>query len=98
MKYSTSSPYHSTAMVDGYLGVWQNRPIPPLESDVAITINQTYHHRPDLLAYDLYGDSRLWWVFAQRNPNALINPLLDFREGVEIWVPNIETLKSNLGV
>jgi hypothetical protein len=49
------------------------------------------------LAYDLYGTAGLWWVFAQRNPNTLPDPLGDFREGVQIYVPKIDTLKAALG-
>jgi membrane-bound lytic murein transglycosylase MltF len=64
----------------------------------SFTINQTYQYRPDLLAHDLYGDSGLWWVFAQRNPNTLKNPLLDFKEGTLIYLPKISTLKSVLGI
>jgi hypothetical protein len=96
-KYSSLSPYFLTEVSGSYLDVMQNRPIPKYIDDVVFAINKTYHRRPDLLAYDLYGDSRLWWVFAQRNPNTLVDPLGDFAEGTEIWVPNINTLKQTLG-
>jgi len=49
------------------------------------------------LAFDLYGDSRLWWVFYQRNPNTLQAPPLDFAAGVAIYLPKLSTLKSALG-
>jgi hypothetical protein len=99
MAYSSSSPYFKTPKnIDGYLDILVARPFPWLETDALITINLTYQHRPDLLAYDLYGDSRLWWVFAQRNPDSLINPLLDFVVGKSIRIPTIETLKEALGI
>jgi hypothetical protein len=60
-------------------------------------LNLTYQYRPDLLAFDLYGDSRLWWVFYQRNPNTLMAPPLDFAAGVAIYLPKLSTLKSALG-
>ena len=66
--------------------------------DVIFTITNTYEYRPDMLAYDLYGDSGLWWVFRARNPNALEDPLLDFRAGVTIYLPKQETLISDLGL
>jgi hypothetical protein len=97
MAYPSVSPYSQSEISNGYLNVMVDRPIPSLEDDAVVKINLTYHLRPDLLAHDLYGDSRLWWVFAQRNPNTLINPLLDFREGIEIWVPKLDTLKIALG-
>ena len=35
--------------------------------DHLYTIELSIPARSDLLAYDMYGDNRLWWVFAQRN-------------------------------
>jgi len=75
-----------------------NRPIPRQVDDILFKINTTYNLRPDLLAYDLYGTAGLWWVFAQRNPNTLPDPLGDFREGVQIYLPKIDTLKAALGI
>jgi len=40
-----------------------------------------------LLAYDLYGNSKLWWVFAQFNQDKLKDPVVDFLPGLEIQVP-----------
>ena len=51
-----------------------------------------------MLAFDLYGDSGLWWVFRARNPNAFEDPLLDFRAGVTIYIPTKDTLISDLGI
>lgn len=96
-KYSSKSPYASTKVTGSYLGPMQDRTIPKYGDDTVFTINKTYEFRPDLLAHDLYGDSKLWWVFAQRNPNALVNPLLDFAEGTTIRVPKLDTLKKVLG-
>ena len=52
----------------------------------------------DLLAFDLYSDSRLWWVFAQRNPNSLPDPFFDFVVGVGIYIPKLSTLTQVLGI
>jgi hypothetical protein len=75
-----------------------NRPIPKLVDDQYFTINSTYQYRPDLLAHDLYDNSNLWWVFYQRNPNTLTAPPLDFKAGIQIYLPKITTLKSALGL
>jgi hypothetical protein len=75
-----------------------NRPIPKLIDDLTLIINETYNLRPDLLAYDLYGDANLWWVFSQRNPNQLQDPLGDFVTGTTIYLPQESTLKSVLGI
>jgi hypothetical protein len=98
-QYPATSPYQSTGIVNGnFLDIMVNRPIPMLQSDVYWTITPTYEYRPDLLAYDLYNDSRLWWVFAQRNPNILPDPMFSFVAGVDIYIPKLDTLKQYLGV
>jgi hypothetical protein len=97
--YKSSSPYNTTPIIDKeYLGMMVNREIPRLSNDIYFVINQTYHLRPDLLAYDLYNDGNLWWVFAQRNPNTLKDPLFDFVAGKGIYLPQIDTLIAALGV
>lgn len=75
-----------------------NRPIPSLPSDVYWEITTVYNLRPDLLAYDIYGDSKLWWVFASRNPNRLKDPLFDFVTGVGIYLPTSDALQQALGL
>jgi hypothetical protein len=74
-----------------------NRPIPKENDDNLIKLNQTYQYRPDLLAYDLYQESNLWWVFYQRNSNTLTAPPWDFEAGKMIYIPKITTLRSTLG-
>lgn len=95
--YSSTSPYYNTQVTGFYLDKWVNRPIPKQSDDIVFRINETYNLRPDLLANDLYGDPGLWWVFAQRNPNTLVDPLGDFVVGVQIYIPKITTLKTALG-
>ena len=63
-----------------------------------VIVNHAYQYRPDLLALDLYEDSALWWVFAQRNPNVIKDPIWDFRAGIKIFLPKITTLKTALGI
>lgn len=97
--YPATSPYFSTDVFNNkFLDVMQNRPIPAYSTDVYFTITQVYEYRPDLLAYDLYSDPKLWWVFAQRNPNRLKDPLFDFVTGLEIYIPKLDTLKQVLGI
>lgn len=97
--YPSTSPYYLTEIVNGeFLDVMVNRAIPSNPTDQQWTITPTYNLRPDLLANDLYGDSRLWWVFAQRNPNRLTDPLNSFVTGTVIYLPTIETLKQTLGI
>ena len=95
--YGPTSPYYSTGYSQFFLDTMVNRPVPKATDDILFTINTTFQYRPDLLAYDLYGDSSLWWVFYQRNPNTLQKPPLDFRAGTSIYLPKLSTLKIVLG-
>ena len=97
--YPSTSPYYVTPIVNNkFLDVMANRPIPALISDVYWEITPQYTYRPDLLAYDLYTDSRLWWVFAQRNPNKLKDPYFDFVAGIQIYLPKLSTLRKDIGI
>lgn len=99
MAYSQASPYYSTSIYKStFLDVMVNRPIAMDPTDNLWTVNQTYQYRPDLLAYDLYNDARLWWVFAQRNPNRLKDPIFDFVPGLSIYVPKMPAIQKALGL
>jgi len=96
-QYDTTSPYFNTGISQFFLDVMTNRPIPREADDKLFTIVETYQYRPDMLALDLYGQSQLWWVFYQRNPNTLAAPPWDFQAGVQIYLPKISTLRTALG-
>ena len=88
-KYRTDSVYRNTPIESSkYLGVFEPS-IDNIQDYVTktITVGPKYHQRPDVMAYDLYGNSKLWWVFAQFNQDELIDPILDFKSGLEITVP-----------
>jgi hypothetical protein len=97
--YSAFSPYYITGTVNNqFLDIMVDRPLPKFSDDILWTITNVYNLRPDMLAYDLYGNSKLWWVFAQRNPNRLKDPLFDFVVGTEIYLPKQDTLAAIYGV
>lgn len=91
-KYSSLSPYFETPQTSWYLDFYEAREIPELDTDRRLTLDPKYEKKPHLLSYDLYGTSRLWWVFAVRNPNVIKDPIFDFVEGIEIFVPERNTL------
>ena len=97
-KYSATSPYFTTSEFPEYLDILSPRAITAEFDDQSYTIERTYAYRPDLLAYDLYGTPRLWWVFAQRNPNELEDPIYDFKPGVTIQLPKPANISRDLGV
>jgi hypothetical protein len=92
-----SSPWAKTKMTQFYLDKLTIRPIPAEPDDVLYTIQPQYNYRPDLLAYDLYDDPKLWWVFAQRNMDVIKDPVFDFVSGTQIYLPKGDNLRSALG-
>jgi hypothetical protein len=98
MAYSKESPYFRTEIVNGYLDIMSLRDLPNEKDDILFEITNTYENRPDLLAYDLYQDARLWWVFSIRNKNKLKDPIYDMKAGTKIYLPKMSTIKKVLGI
>ena len=97
-KYSNTSQYFETEQIANFLDVLNPRTITAEDDDQSYTIERTYAYRPDLLSYDLYGTPRLWWVFAQRNPDQIEDPIYDFKPGVTVQLPKKENLLKDLGI
>lgn len=96
--YSQLSPYSNTKQNSLYLELLQIRPVPAEADDFEYTIENQYENRPDLLAFDVYGDSKLWWVIVQRNLETLKDPIFDFTPGTKIYLPKENNLKQFLGI
>jgi len=96
--YTKSSPYYTTSQNNSYLELLDIRSVPAEADDFLYTIENQYKHRPDLLAYDVYGDANLWWVFVQRNMEVLRDPIFDFVPGTNIYLPKGNNLRKFLGV
>lgn len=93
------SPYSKTPVTDlGYLDILQPQAVPRASDDVLYEITSAYTYRPDLLAHDLYGERRLWWIFAQRNPDVIKDPVYDFVAGTRIFLPQGQFLRSRIGI
>ena len=92
--YINTSPWYKTPITNNYLDILTIRPVSAEPDDFLYTIEAQYTYRPDLLAYDLYGISQLWWVFIQRNLNVLQDPIFDFVPGVSIYIPKGSSLKT----
>ena len=96
--YKKTSPFHATRQNNFYLELLTIRPVPAEADDFLYVIESQYKHRPDLLAYDLYGKAELWWVFTQRNMSVIRDPIYDFEPGVSIYLPKKTNLEKFLGV
>lgn len=97
--YTNTSPYSNTVISsNGELELLKIRPVPADDDDFLYEIEPQYTHRPDLLAFDIYGSSKLWWVFAQRNMDILKDPVFDLEPGVKIFLPKASALKKALSI
>ena len=94
--YTNASPWAHTRQNNLYLELMEIRPVPAESDDYRYVIENQYKHRPDLLAYDLYGDTKLWWIFVHRNRNILKDPIFDFIPGVTIYLPNKTDLQASI--
>lgn len=96
--YSSTSPWSLTTMnVGGHLDILTKRVIPAEDDDLIYEIQPQYMYRPDLLAYDLYSNAKLWWVFAYRNMDIIKDPVFDFIPGTKIYLPKESRIRLVLG-
>jgi len=95
--YSHTSPWKTTPFDQSNLGLYQKRSIPAQDTDILYEIQPQYTYRPDLLAFDLYGTPKLWWVFSVRNMDTLKDPVFDFKAGTSIYLPQKSLLSAVIG-
>ena len=86
------SQYAKTRIINDYLDVHKLPSISSRSDDEYYTIENKYDKRPDLLAYDLYGSTRLWWVFIVRNMDLFEDPIDDFTAGTIIRLPSNDAI------
>lgn len=99
IQYDKTSPWYTTQInVGNYLDIYSKRTIPQSADDILYTIQPQYTYRPDLLSYDLYGTSKLWWIFAVRNMDTIKDPIFDFVAGTQIYLPKKSLLTSITGL
>ena len=96
--YTNTSPWYLTKVKQDTLDILTIRPVSAEADDFLYTIEAQYMYRPDLLAFDLYGEVNLWWVFIQRNLDVLQDPVFDFVPGKKIYVPKNSSLRTVLGL
>lgn len=96
--YSKTSPYYTTLSFPNYLDVMTHRDFEFQTDDVSYSLTKDYEYRPDILAFDLYNDVNLWWVFAVRNKNVIKDPVFDFKAGLRIYLPKLSILRRDIGI
>lgn len=98
VSYKNTSPWNKTSSTKDYLGIFAIRPVAAEADDFLYTIQPQYNYRPDLLANDIYGTPKLWWVFTQRNMDVIRDPIFDFTAGTQIFLPKKSGLFKVLGL
>jgi|TARA_B100001093_G_scaffold62348_1_gene52413 hypothetical protein len=89
VSYSNTSNYSTTGLNRRNLDLYN----PKISADsldeetLTIIIQNKFDRRPDLLAFNLYGSARLWWVFTHYNRDIIKDPIFDFKAGTKIVVP-----------
>lgn len=53
-------------------------------------------NRIDLFSYQQYQTSRLWWIIALANADAVKDPIWDFKAGMSVFVPRDTSLIEQL--
>lgn len=95
VRYRADSFIKNTDLVDGrFLDVNRLPTFRVSVTDETYVIESEFDQRPDLLAYAVYQNSHLWWVFALRNPDILLDPIRDFTTGTTITLPSEGTIKA----
>lgn len=97
-KYNRTSPYSRTSQGQESLSILNKRMFAFEVDDIEYEIDSWYENRPDLLAHDLYGDAKLWWVFMHRNMDVITDPIWSFKAGAVIRIPKKPTLEKYLGL
>lgn len=91
--YNSKDLYYDTPISDNrFLDFYVPRPISPSDDDDFIILEKRHEFKPNVLAYDLYADDRLWWIFIRLNMNVIQDPIRDMREGVVLRVPKPERI------
>lgn len=97
LTHNKNSPYYETPQTSWYLSNLVYRSIPSDSTDYALTLDTKYDEKPGLLAYDLFGDQRLFWVFSVMNRDQIVDPIFDVKGGMTINIPTSDRLSALLG-
>lgn len=77
-----------------YFDLWRVPRIRETKPPTIVRVTARYRYRPDLLAYDVYGDVSLFWVIAVRN--GILFPLRDMEVGKVLFAPAQEDVMAGL--
>jgi len=94
VEYQSNSHLAMTDQNNVYLDVYEPRTIPDTGDEFEYTLQFKHRYRPDLLSYELYKTSKLWWVFKVKNPDKIDHPIWDFKEGLVLTIPGKSAINA----
>lgn len=94
MSKARITPYANTTTNGKYLDILSKPSLSPSFDDTEYIIEPKYHHRPDKLADDLYGNGDYLFVFQLRNMNIIKDYIFDFTAGTKIIIPSRSSVES----
>jgi hypothetical protein len=89
MASTGKNQYATTSITDFYLNLAKLPTAEELTRNKTpqfITVAPKFQYRPDLLSYELYGNSSYWWLIALLNRNQLQDPIRDLKAGMVLTV------------
>lgn len=94
IRYNGDSFYSRTQIRGRFLDIWNPIEFGVNTNDQVYVIPTKYRFRPDLAANELYGNPNFWYIFALRNKDVLIDPIYDFVDGLEIFIPSRDSFQG----
>ena len=58
--------------------------------------HEKFVNRPDSIAFDVYGNSKYWWIIAMAND--INDPFTGFYKGRTLIIPELELVKRAVGM
>ena len=55
-----------------------------------------YINRPDVISHKFYGNSKYWWIIAERN--GITDPFHGFYKGRVLFIPDLNHIRKILGL
>ena len=84
-----------TEALEKRLGWWERKVLEKDDvTDISITIDSKYHKRPDLIAYDYYGNPTLAWIVLQYNN--IVDIETELVAGKTIVIPSNDRVYFNV--
>lgn len=93
--YSDKSYLKNTGFRKFFLDTAQ---LPKIDTTVGdfVIVPTECENRMDLFSYQQYGSSRMWWIIALANADAIKDPIWDFKSGMTVFVPRDSALLEKL--